>query len=108
MPRHLLQYLLKTVLLLAIAEPIPVLAQDLSEAPANSGAQPAAKDVSEPAKQEPAAPAVAPLTTPAIGGPLQASAPITFEAGPLGKLNLNGIVSGVGFWQSNYLAGDDP
>jgi len=48
-----------------------------------------------------------PLTTPAITGPLQAAPPIEFDAGPLGKLDLDGIVSGMGLWQSNHLTGDD-
>ena len=49
---------------------------------------------------------VAPLTTPAITGPLQAAPPFQFEAGPLGKLELDGIVSGMALWQSNHVAGD--
>ena len=54
----------------------------------------------------PAAPS--PLSTPAITGPLQAAPPITFDAGPLGKLNLDGIVSGIGLWQGNHVPGDNP
>ena len=54
----------------------------------------------------PAAPS--PLPTPPITGPLQAAPPIIFDAGPLGKLNLNGIVSGMGLWQGNHVAGDNP
>src|SRR5690349_4564794 len=108
MPRHLLQRFLKVLLLLVIAAPGPVLAQDGNAPPADSPGQPTAEDASGQAKQESPAPAVTPLPTPAITGPLQASAPITFEAGPFGKLNLNGIMSGVGFWQGNHVAGDDP
>ena len=48
-----------------------------------------------------------PLTTPAITGPLQAAPPIEFDAGPLGKLDLDGIVSGMGLWQGNHIPGDD-
>ena len=48
-----------------------------------------------------------PLATPSITGPLQAAPPIVFEGGPLGKLNLNGIVSGMGVWQGNYIPGDN-
>jgi len=55
--------------------------------------------------QTPAAPA--PLSTPAVTGPLQAAPPIEFDAGPLGKLDLDGIVSGIGLWQGNHVAGDD-
>ena len=48
-----------------------------------------------------------PLPTPSVAGPLQAAAPIEFDAGPLGKLNLDGIVSGMGLVQGNPVAGDD-
>ena len=53
-------------------------------------------------------PAPAPLTTPSITGPLQAAPPTIFGAGPLGKLNLNGIVSGMALWQGNHVLGDEP
>jgi hypothetical protein len=52
-------------------------------------------------------PAPSPLTTPAITGPLQAAPPIEIDAGPLGKLDLNGVVSGIGLAQGSYVAGDD-
>lgn len=52
------------------------------------------------------APAAAPLPTPNITGPLQAARPTVLEVGPLGKLSLNGIVSGIGVWQGNHIAGD--
>src|SRR5215469_15256321 len=48
-----------------------------------------------------------PLPTPSITGPLEAAAPIEFDAGPLGKLNLDGIVSGMGLLQANHVVGDD-
>lgn len=51
-------------------------------------------------------PAAPPLATPSITGPLQAAPPIVFECGPLGKLNLDGIVSGMGVWQGNHAPGD--
>lgn len=59
------------------------------------------------ASQTSAATPLAPLTTPAITGPLQAAPPIEFDAGPLGKLDVDGIVSGMGLWQGNHVAGDD-
>lgn len=59
------------------------------------------------AAKSPAPAANSALPTPSITGPLQAAAPITFEGGPFGKLNLNGIVSGMGLWQSNHLTGDN-
>jgi hypothetical protein len=52
-------------------------------------------------------PAPAPLPSPAITGPLQAAPPTVINAGPLGKLDVNGIVSGMGLWQRNHVAGDD-
>lgn len=57
--------------------------------------------------QESAAPPT-PLTTPTITGPLQAGPPIVFDGGPLGKLNVNGIVSGIGVWHANHIPGDNP
>ena len=49
----------------------------------------------------------APLPAPAIAGPLQMAPPYTFDAGPLGKLNVNGAISGTGAWQGNPAAGDE-
>ena len=49
-----------------------------------------------------------PLTTPSLTGPLQAAPPIVFDGGPFGKLNVNGIVSGIGLWQGNHIPGDSP
>jgi hypothetical protein len=48
-----------------------------------------------------------PLPTPSMTGPLQAAPPIEIDAGPLGKLALNGVVSGIGLWQGNHVAGDE-
>lgn len=62
----------------------------------------------DPAEGTTPPPAPSPLPTPAITGPLQAAPPITFEAGPSGKLDLNGVVSGMGLWQGNHVAGDNP
>ena len=53
-------------------------------------------------------PVPSPLPTPAITGPLQAPAPIVFDGGPLGELNLDGVVSGIGLWQGNHILGDNP
>ncbi len=51
-------------------------------------------------------PAPTPLPTPAITGPLQASLPIVIDAGPLGKLDVNGVVTGMGLLQGNHVPGD--
>ncbi len=61
-----------------------------------------------PAAAAPATPAAAPapLTTPAVTGPLAWLPPANFDAGPLGKLSVNGIVTGYGRWQDNPVPGD--
>ncbi len=40
-------------------------------------------------------------------GPLETASPHTFDAGPLGKLDVTGIVSGMALWQGNHVTGDD-
>lgn len=42
-----------------------------------------------------------PLPSPAMAGPLILRPPILFDAGPLGKLAVNGVLSGFGVWQNN-------
>ncbi len=77
-----------------------------SSAPLNPPAtQPANQQ--QKAGQAASPPAPSPLPSPAITGPLQAAPPITFEGGPFGKLSLNGVVSGLGLWQGNHVAGDN-
>lgn len=49
----------------------------------------------------------APLPTPSITGPLQAAPPITFGDEKFGPLSVNGIVSGMGLFQSNHVPGDE-
>jgi len=53
----------------------------------------------------PAAPTA--LPTPAITGPLTNLPPAAFEAGPFGKLAVNGFLSGWGLLQTNHVPGDD-
>jgi hypothetical protein len=67
-----------------------------------------------PAATTPAAPtepaattAPAPLSTFVLTGPLQWLPPATFDAGPLGKLSVNGIVTGFAQFQNNSIPGDD-
>jgi len=50
----------------------------------------------------------APLPTPAITGPLQQLPPASFDAGPFGKIAVNGILTGMGLWQGNHVSGDNP
>lgn len=107
MPQHFLQHISRLLLLFVITAAVALVAQDGSTPPGDVLVQPASDQASDQHQPE-SVPAPTPLPNPAVVGPLQASPPITFEAGPLGKLNLNGIVSGVGFWQGNHVAGDDP
>jgi hypothetical protein len=53
------------------------------------------------------APAPAPLSTFVLTGPLQWLPPATFDAGPLGKLSVNGILTGFAQFQNNSVPGDD-
>ena len=56
----------------------------------------------------PAAPTPpAPLSQPAITGPLSGLPPATFDVGPLGKISVNGILSGGGMVQGNAVSGDN-
>ena len=48
----------------------------------------------------------APLPMPAMTGPLQSPSPFQFNAGPLGKLDITGVMSGMGVWQDNPVPGD--
>ncbi len=50
----------------------------------------------------PAEPEPTPLSTPAMTGPLSGLPPVTFDAGPFGKLAVNGIISGTGLYQGGY------
>src|ERR1039457_3488335 len=54
----------------------------------------------------PAAPP-APLSTFVLTGPLQWQPPATFDAGPLGKLSVNGVMTGFAQFQNNSVPGDD-
>jgi len=49
----------------------------------------------------------APLATPSITGPLEAARPTIFDAGPFGKLAVNGILDGLGTWTGSYVPGDN-
>jgi hypothetical protein len=57
----------------------------------------------------PAAPAdaPAPLSTFVLTGPLQWLPPAVFDAGPFGKLSVNGILTGFALGQNNHTPGDD-
>jgi hypothetical protein len=67
-----------------------------------------AKPETKPAEAAAPAPAPTALPTPAITGPLQGIPPAVFDAGPFGKIAVNGILTGTGLWQGNHVAGDNP
>lgn len=73
-----------------------------SPSPATPAATPAASQAPAAAPAPPA-----PLTTPAVTGPLAWLPPAMFDAGPLGKIAANGIVTGSGLVQNNHVPGDD-
>lgn len=68
---------------------------------------PAPAPAAAPAPAPAAAPAPAPLSTFVLSGPLQWLPPATFDAGPLGKLSVNGIITGYALGQNNPVPGDD-
>lgn len=80
----------------------PVLLAQTTAAPAEP--QSAAAQQPDP---PPAPPAPAALPTPAITGPLKGLPPALFDAGPFGKIAVNGIVDGLGMWTGNYVRGDN-
>jgi len=61
----------------------------------------------KPANQTAAPTPPAPLSQPAITGPLSGLPPANFDAGPLGKISVNGILSGGGMVQGNAVPGDN-
>lgn len=48
----------------------------------------------------------APLASPAMVGPLSTASPRTFDAGPLGNLDVTGALTGFGSWQGHPSSGD--
>ena len=68
---------------------------------------PAPPPAAAPAPAPAAAPAApAPLSTFVLTGPLAWLPPATFDAGPLGKLSVNGIITGFAQFQNNSVPGD--
>jgi hypothetical protein len=72
-----------------------------AQTPAPASAPAAAQAPADPA------PAATPLSTFVLTGPLQWQPPATFDAGPLGKLSVNGIITGFSQFQNNSVTGDD-
>ena len=98
--RNCLRY---AVLCLAVASSCLCRAQNAVE-----GQAPAAAPTPTPAAQAPATAEQppAPLSTFVLTGPLQWLPPATFDAGPLGKLSVNGIMTGFSQFQNNSVPGD--
>jgi hypothetical protein len=95
--RIILQSLCASLLTTAIAAGAQGPSTTSTAAPAQADAASAA----------PAAAAPTPLSTFVLTGPLQWLPPATFDAGPLGKLYVNGIVTGFSQFQTNHIPGDD-
>ena len=68
-----------------------------------TAAAPAATPTPEPAA---AAPAPAALPAPAVTGPVQWLPPAVFDAGPFGKIAVNGILDGLGVVTTSHVPGD--
>ncbi len=95
--KHLLQSMAGAAMAIAFTA--------FAQAPATPAPAPAAA----PAAAAPAAPADAPtpLSTFVLTGPLQWLPPAVFDAGPFGKLSVNGIVTGFALGQNNPIPTDD-
>jgi hypothetical protein len=78
--------------------------------PATSAAAPQDQAGQTPATPAaaPAAAAPMPLPSPSMTAPLATAVPHEFSAGPFGKLEATGILSGMGWTEGNYILGDSP
>jgi hypothetical protein len=72
---------------------------------AQNSADAPGQDTKQDQNRAPSKPTALPI--PVIVGPLQAVPPINFEAGPIGKLSLNGVASGFGLFQGNEISGNE-
>ncbi len=70
--------------------------------------EPAAAPAATPAPAPDAAPTAtpAPLPAPSVTGPVQWLPPAVFDAGPFGKIAVNGILDGLGTVTTNHVPGD--
>ncbi len=84
-----------------------VCAPGYATAQTSTSAVPATEQAAPAPAAAPAAAAPAPLSTFVLTGPLQWQPPALFDAGPLGKLSVNGIVTGFAQFQNNSVPGDD-
>jgi hypothetical protein len=82
----------------APATPVPAAPAPGQTAPPAAGLVAAASAAPTPATA---------LPTPSITGPLAGIPPVTFDAGPFGKIAVNGILNGYALGQGNYVSGDN-
>ena len=81
-------------------------AQTPAAAPASSASAMPAQSPAPAAQAPAAAQPPAPLSTFVLTGPLTWLPPATFDAGPLGTLSVNGIITGYSLFQNNSVPGD--
>jgi Putative beta-barrel porin-2, OmpL-like. bbp2 len=104
--------ILKAAAVTAMAAGLVAVAQAPDPSSSSAVASAAAQAPAAPAAQAPAAaPAAAPtppapLSTFVLTGPLVWLPPATFDAGPLGTLSVNGIITGYSLFQNNSVPGD--
>ena len=70
------------------------------------GALPALGQTASPPSATPPPAEPKPLPNPSMTGPLQTAPPHTLRAGPFGQVAVNGILSGMGLTQGNWVPGD--
>ena len=75
--------------------------------PNSPAASAAAAPTPPPIAVAPAPTPPAPLPTPSMTGPLAGEPPITLDAGPFGKIAVNGVLTGFGMVQNNHVPGDN-
>jgi hypothetical protein len=95
------------VMLLLAANQILAQQDTSAQPPRSSAGSTQASAQQAPAEQTASAPASSAPSPPTFTGPLQAPSSISFEAGPLCKLNFDGIFSAIGLFQGNHIPGDD-
>lgn len=103
-----MQKYFRTGAMIALASLSLVAASGAQDQASTSAALPAAQ-ASAPVAAPVAAPDPPPaaLPTPSITGPLAGLPPAVFDAGPFGRLSVNGLVGGLGTWTGNYVPGDN-
>ena len=86
-----------------LAKKDQVLTASAADVPQEQGAPTPA---TPPQAATPAAPM--PLSSPSMTAPLSTAVPHEISAGPFGKLEVTGILSGLGWTEGNYVTGDSP